>query len=132
MKGEKAFFDTNVLIYAFVDDPRTEIAEALLREGGVVGVQNLNEFAATACRKLRMSWPKVLEALRAIRVLCRQIEPLTVETHEAALRIAERYRYHIYDALVIAAAQQASCKTLYSEDMNSGQSIDGLTITNPF
>jgi predicted nucleic acid-binding protein len=132
MKGEKVFFDTNVLIYAFVDDPRTEIAEALLREGGIVGVQNLNEFAATAYRKLRMSWPKVLEALRDIRVFCRHIEPLTIETHEAALKIAERYRYHIYDALVIAAAQQASCSTLYSEDMNSGQAIDGLTIRNPF
>jgi len=132
MRGEAAFFDTNVLIYAFVDDPRAQVAENLLRERGVTGVQNLNEFAAVALRKIRMPWEKVLEALTDIRIFCRRVEPVTLETHEAALRIAERYRYHIFDALVIAAAQQASCSTLYSENMRSGQSIEGLTISNPF
>ena len=41
-------------------------------------------------------------------------------------------KYHIYDAPVIAAALEASCSTLYSEDMHDGQVIDGLTIRNPF
>jgi predicted nucleic acid-binding protein len=44
----------------------------------------------------------------------------------------ERYGYYIYDALVIAAALEASCRTLYSEDMRDGQVIEGLTIRNPF
>lgn len=134
MRGEdRAFFDTNVLIYAFAkDDPRADAAQALLARGGVVGVQTLNEFVSVAVRKLRMPWPEVLDALGAIRVLCATCIPLTIETHDLALRLSSRYRYHIYDSLVIAAALQASCHTLYSEDMRDGQSIEGLTIRNPF
>jgi predicted nucleic acid-binding protein len=49
MKGDAAFFDTNVIVYAFAkDDHRTEIAETLLAGGGVIGVQILNEFVAVA------------------------------------------------------------------------------------
>ena len=133
MKGDSAFFDTNVLIYAFAEnDARAEIAEGLLALGGMVGVQTLNEFVAVAVRKLAMPWADVLEALAAIRMLCPSPVPLTVRTHESALRIAERYGYHIYDSLVIAAALEARCNTLFSEDMNDGQVIDGLTIRNPF
>jgi predicted nucleic acid-binding protein len=133
MRGRRAFFDTDVLIYAFAaGDPRTEISEALLTAGGVVGVQTLNEFVAVAVRKLVMPWKEVLEALKAIRALCPSPVPVTIRTHETALRLAGRYGYHIYDALVIAAALEASCGTLYSEDMRDGQQIEGLTIRNPF
>jgi predicted nucleic acid-binding protein len=133
MKGETAFFDTNVLIYAFAkDDPRTEIADRLLAKGGVVGVQALNEFVAVAVRKLGMSWEEVLEALTALRILFPPPIPITVQTHEAALGIAGRYGYHIYDSLVIAAALEARCNILLSEDLNDGQVIEGLTIRNPF
>jgi predicted nucleic acid-binding protein len=131
--NDKAFFDTNVLIYAFAqNDPRAEPAEALLAAGGIVSVQVLNEFVAVATRKLGMPWKDVLEALSAIRVLCPAPLPLTVETHEAALGIAAKYRYHIYDALVIAAALESACATLYSEDLHDGQTIDRLAIRNPF
>ena len=133
MRGDKAFFDTNVLIYAFAkDDSRTETAETLLALGGVVGVQTLNEFVAVAVRKLAMPWDEVLEALNAIRILCPSPLPITIETHDTALQISARHRYHIYDSLVIAAALKASCRKLYSEDMHDGHVIDGLTIRNPF
>lgn len=133
MKGDRAFFDTNVLLYAFAkDDRRTEIALSLLAGGGVVGVQALNEFVAVAVRKLAMSWEELLEALSALRTLCPSPVPLTVETHDRALGIARRYGYHIYDSLVIAAALEAHCHTLFSEDMNDGQTIEGLTIRDPF
>jgi predicted nucleic acid-binding protein len=133
MRGDKVFFDTNVLIYAFAkDDLRAETAETLLAGGGVVGVQTLNEFVAVAVRKFAMPWDEVLDALSAIRVLCPSPVPVLMETHDAALRIVRRYGYHIYDALVIAAALEASCNTLYSEDMHDGQVIEGLTIRNPF
>ena len=133
MKGDRAFFDTNVLIYAFAKDARrTKIAETLLTGGGVVGVQTLNEFVAVAVRKLAMPWEEVLEALSAIRVLFPSPVPLTVQTHDAALRIARRYGYHIYDSLVIAAALEARCNTLFSEDMKDGQAVEGLTIRDPF
>jgi predicted nucleic acid-binding protein len=131
--NDKPFFDTNVLLYAFrEDDKRNETARALLGQGGLTGVQALNEFTAVARRKLGMSWTDISQALAAIRILCPSPVPLTLETHENALRIAERYGYHVYDSLVIAAALKASCSLIYSEDMHDGQVIDSLTIRNPF
>jgi predicted nucleic acid-binding protein len=130
----KAFFDTNVLIYAVAeDDPRNTQAEELLASGGVLSVQILNEFASVARRKILMSWSDVTEALKAFRVLCPSPLPITIEMHEAALRIAEEHGYNIYGALVVSAALEAGCTTLYSEDFHDGQTIDGkLTIRNPF
>lgn len=133
MKGNRAFFDTNVVVYAFAeDDPRAAVAESLLAGGGVVSVQTLNEFVAVAKRRLGMSWSDLVPALNAIRALCPSPVPVDVETHEMALEIAQQYGYHIYDSLIIAAALGASCQTLYSEDMHDGQVIAGLTICNPF
>ncbi len=130
----RGFFDTNVLVYLVgQQDERTALAEALVAGGGVVSVQVLNELAAVARRKLGLNWEEVGEALAALRVLCPSPVPLTIETHEAGLRIAAQYQLHIYDALVVAAALEARCTTLYSEDLQDGQVIDGcLTIRNPF
>jgi len=130
----KVFFDTNVLIYAVAqDDPRSRSAEELLASGGVLSVQILNEFASVARRKILMPWTDVMEALNAFRVLCPSPLPITIELHEAALKIAEKHGYNIYDALVVSAALEAGCTTLYSEDLQDGQTIDGqLTIRNPF
>ena len=130
----KAFFDTNVLLYAVAEnDPRSAQAEELLAAGGVLSVQILNEFVSVARRKILMSWSDVTEALDAFRVLCPSPLPITMEIHEAALKIADKHVYNIYDALVIAAALEAGCATLYSEDLQDGQIIDQkLTIRNPF
>lgn len=131
--SDSVFFDTTILIYAVSDgDERMEIAERLLASGGTLSVQVLNEFAAVARRKLKMSWSEIAEALDAARVLCGPATPLTVEVHEAALRIAARYGYQIYDSLILAAALEAGCDVLYSEEMQDGQKIDSLTIRNPF
>jgi predicted nucleic acid-binding protein len=131
----KPFFDTNILVYAFreeEEDPRCEVARILLAAGGQVGVQGLNELVAVLRRKLKFSWLEVSDALLAVRSLCPSIVPLTVATHEAALAIAQRYQYHIFDSLIIAAAIEAGCRMLYSEDMSDGQVIENLTIRNPF
>jgi predicted nucleic acid-binding protein len=130
----KAFFDTNVLVYAVAEnDLRSAQAEELLASGGVLSVQVLNEFVSVARRKILMSWKDVREALDAFRILCPSPLPITIEMHEAALRIAEKHGYNIYDALVVAAALEAECATLFSEDLHDGQMIDGqLTIRNPF
>lgn len=129
----RPFFDTTVLIYAVSrDDPGAEIAEELLSRGGSISVQVLNEFAAVARRKLAMPWDEIAEALGAIRALCKPVVPLSTELHEEGLRLAARYGYHIYDALVLAAAIEADCDVLYSEDMQDRQRIGRLTIHNPF
>ena len=132
MSGE-FFFDTTVLIYAVArNDPRAATAEELLAKGGTVSIQVLNEFVAVARRKLRMPWEEVVEALAAIRVLCAAPVAITIATHDAALRIAQRYEFHLYDSLIVAAAIEAGCTTLYSEDLQHGQTIGPVTIRNPF
>lgn len=133
MSGADEFFDTNVVLYLLSADPgKADRAEELLAGGGTISVQVLNEFVAVAVRKLRVSWADVREVIEQVRAVCR-VEPMTVETHERALHIAERYGLSIYDALIVSAALLAGCKTLYSEDMQDGQLLDRqLTIRNPF
>jgi predicted nucleic acid-binding protein len=131
--SDRPFFDTTILIYAVSDeDPRTAAAEELLSAGGCISVQVLNEFAAVAHRKFKMSWPEVGDALTAFRTLCEPVTPLTVEVHENALELAAQYKYNIYDALILSAALDAGCNLLFSEDMQHGQKIRSLTIRNPF
>jgi predicted nucleic acid-binding protein len=129
----EAFFDSNIAVYAFGDEGhRTEVAEQLMRSGGCISVQVLNEFAYVARRKLKMQWYEVRLALVAIRKMCSEPSPITSELHDIAVGIAERYGYRIYDALIIASAAEAGCRRLYSEDMANGQTIEGVRIVNPF
>jgi predicted nucleic acid-binding protein len=132
--SDKAFFDTNVLVYVVGQQhERTAKAEALIANGGVVSVQVLNELASVSRRKLAMSWEDIGDALAAIRVLCPSPMPLTAGTHEAGLRIAQKYGFQFYDALIAAAALEAGCATLYSEDFPDGQLIEGrVTVRNPW
>ena len=96
----EAFFDTNVVLHLLSEDPaKADRAEALFVAGGVVGVQVLNEAAAVARRKLGMAWPEIREVLATVRAVCR-VEPLTLATHTHGLAIAERYGFHVYDALI--------------------------------
>jgi len=133
MNGGENFFDTNVVLYLLsADVAKANRAEELIDLGGTLSVQVLNEFVAVASRKLRMPWSEIRDVLSQIRRVC-AIEPITLETHDRALHIAERYGLSIYDALIVAAALLADCKTLHSEDMQDGQVIEGtLRIRNPF
>lgn len=129
-----AFFDTNVFVYAIVqDDRRSQQAEDLIAEGGTVSVQVINEFVDVVRRKAKMPWNEVRFAIENIKALCPDPLPITIDTHQEALAIAEKYGYRIYDALIVASALEARCTILYSEDMQDGQVIDRrLTIRNPF
>jgi predicted nucleic acid-binding protein len=133
MSGGEDFFDTNVVLYLLsADTAKADRAEELLAIGGTISVQVLNEFVAVASRKLHMSWIEIREVLSQVRAVC-AVEPMTIDTHERALRLAERYGISIYDALIVSAALLANCKTLHSEDMQDGQVIERqLTIRNPF
>ena len=80
-----------------------------------------------------MSWAEVTEALAAIRILCPSQIPITTAMHDAAVRLTGKHGFHIYDALIVAAALEGDCATLYTEDLQSGQIIDGrLAIHDPF
>jgi predicted nucleic acid-binding protein len=132
--SRRAFLDTNILIYAAAQqDLRTPAARDLLRQRCTISVQVLNEFTAVAHRKLGRGWREIGIALNAIRALCQPPVPITLDTHQHALLIAERTGYRFYDSLILASALRARCDTVFSEDMADGQRIENaLTIVNPF
>jgi predicted nucleic acid-binding protein len=130
---DKAFLDTNILVYAFsLNDSRKKVAERLIVEGCTIGIQTLNEFINVERHKLKVSWSGILDWLRIIKKLCPPPIPLKAATHNRGLQIAQATGYHIYDSLMLAAALEASCTVFYSEDMHDGQTIENLTIRNPF
>jgi predicted nucleic acid-binding protein len=133
MSAAERFFDTNILLYLLSgDDVKANRAEEELEAGGVISVQVLNEFAAVASRKLRMSVAEIREALAAIRAVCRVV-PVSEETHDRGLQIIERYGLSVYDAMTVASALLAGCDTILSEDMQDGLILDGRAeIRNPF
>lgn len=133
MKAGKPFFDTNVIIYAFQKGASHQpTALDLLAEGGVTSVQVLNEFASVARRKLDFTWAEIEEAVASIRVLLPDPAALQVQTHVRAIRLAQRFGFSIHDGLIAATALETGCRVLYTEDMQSGQKIEGLTVRNPF
>ncbi|MDV7271859.1 PIN domain-containing protein [Thioclava sp. A2] len=126
------FFDTNVILYLLDDGPKSDVAARLLHTGGVISVQVLNETLVNCLRKAHMSWSEAGEFLDGVRQLC-LIAPLDAGTHDIGRAIGARYLLSVYDAMIIAAALQAGCETLYSEDMQHGLKIEGqLRIVNPF
>lgn len=127
-----AFFDTNVLIYAISSDPRRANADLVLREGGVISVQVLNEFANVCRRKLGQDWPRIEAALTTFRDIFDDILPLTLETHAIAIALSSNDGLSFYDALIVAAALEAGCDKLYSEDLQQGRKFGELVIINPF
>lgn len=128
-----SFFDTNVLVYAASSNERKAYqADALLAAGGVTSVQVLNEFVSVTHGKLKRSLADAQAYLTAVRHLVRVV-PVTIEVHDVGMSLAAKHHLHIYDAMIVAAALHANCRTLYSEDMHDGLLIDGrLRVTNPF
>jgi predicted nucleic acid-binding protein len=133
------FVDANVLLYAYdaSETVKQPVAQAVL-EGlwhartGVVSTQILQEFYAVATSKLKQpmrparvreivalysAWPVVL------------IEPPLILT---ASHVAEKHRLSFWDALIIEAARAGGAVRLLTEDLNDGQSIEGIRIENPF
>ena len=128
-----SFFDTNVLLYLASGDPvKADRAERLVAEGGTISVQVLNEIANVARRKMRMSWKETNGFLAMVRGLL-PVVPMTIETHEAGIALAERYGFSTYDAMIAASAMLSGCDTLWSEDLQHDMTVnDRLRIINPF
>lgn len=128
-----SFFDTNVLAYlASSDAAKADQAEMALASGGSISVQVLNELANVARRRMGMPWSELRAFLAAIRGVL-TVRPLTLETHETGLALSERYGFSIYDSMIVAAAIEAGCDTLWSEDMQHGMLLaEGLRIVSPF
>lgn len=138
--GGRYFLDTNVLVYTF--DPsapeKQAWATALVRDAvvdglGIISFQVIQEWLNLALRK----FARPLSTSDAHRYLEEVLQPLcevypSADLYHSALDLQQRWRYSFYDSLILAAALQAQCHTLYSEDLQAGQQIGELTIVDPF
>ncbi|MCC7059019.1 MAG: PIN domain-containing protein [Burkholderiaceae bacterium] len=135
----RAFFDTNVLVYLFDADAvdKQRLARSLLQREAdagraTVSTQVLQEFFVTVTRKL--GTPLGTEnAERAVRRLAElSVVPVDTALVLAGIGLSRRLRISLWDALIVGAALQSGSTVLYTEDLQHGQRIDGLTVANPF
>lgn len=129
---DRIFLDTNILVYALLDEgTKQQTALQLLQSGCVISIQVLNEFTQVARKKAKLEWQEIADLSSAIQTLT-EIITLDENIHNLGLTIANKYGYSFYDSLIIAAALEAECNLLFSEDMQHGQQIETLIIRNPF
>jgi len=127
------FVDTHIVLYSLSDDvAKRRRALAILVDRPILSLQVLNEAANVMRRKLGFAIPAIREVVLRWMGESR-LHPLAPSTLLSALDVAQRYGFSHYDSLIVAAALEAGCATLYSEDLQNGQVIDQrLTIINPF
>jgi predicted nucleic acid-binding protein len=133
----KVFIDTNVLVYAQDSGQwrkrarsRALIEELVHSGDGVISTQVLQEFYVASTRKLGvapLAAKAVLKTFAAFETV--QVSPELI--HEA-VDCSILNELSFWDALIIAAASAAGCVVLYSEDLNTGQTILGVKVENPF
>lgn len=129
---DRTFVDTNILVYALLDDShKQQTALNLLQSGCVISTQVLNEFTNVARKKAKLEWQEIHELSNAIQTLA-EIIAVDLATHNRALTIAASDGYSFYDSLIIAAASESKCNLVLSEDMQHSHKISDLTIINPF
>ena len=138
--SDRYFLDTNVFVYSFDDTApgKRRIADGMIAAAGADGAgaisfQVIQEFCHVAIRKFAP--PPTLVDLR--RYVTTVLAPLcqvhsSIELYRQALAVREQTGYSFYDSLILAAAAAAGCETLYTEDLDPGRSIAGVTIANPF
>lgn len=134
------FIDTNLFIYQLeaLDERKCAIAGTIIRQGietgnACISFQVVQECLNTVLRKAEI--PLNDDATRAYfeTVLAPLYRiPASLALYQRGLDIHIRYRYSFYDSLIIAAALEAECSILFSEDLQHGQRIERLTIENPF
>jgi predicted nucleic acid-binding protein len=136
MSGD--FLDSNVILYAFDEDQRKyEIARRVLEQAlageACISFQIVQEVLNVLSRRADSSprGGQPGDVLRDMLMPLWRVMP-SLGLYEQALSIQGRYGYSFYDSLVIAAALEAGCSRLLSEDLHDGQRIEGLTIVNPF
>lgn len=134
------FLDTNVFIYSLerLDERKADKADRLIETGiatgnATISFQVVQEFLNTAIRKAEVSLTtdEMKMYLNSVLTPLYRVQPSRM-LYQNALEIQGRFRFSFYDSLIIAAALEANCIILFSEDMQHGQKIEGLTIENPF
>ena len=132
------FLDTNIFVYLFdeTDDDKRERAERLVQqalenETDCISYQVVQETINVITRKLNATPEKARQISERVLIPLWRVNP-TRTLYQRGLDLQTRYRLSFYDSLIVASALAAGCKTLYSEDMQHGQHIEGVSITNPF
>jgi predicted nucleic acid-binding protein len=133
----KIFLDSNLLVYAQdkaaakkQKRSREVIAELGVSGDGVISTQVMQEFYVAATRKLGIDALAAKNVLKTFSIF--ETIQITPELIQDAIDCSILNVLSFWDALVVAAAAAAHCTTVYSEDLNSGQTILGVTIANPF
>jgi len=132
------FLDTNVLLYGYdvTHAGKQRVARDLIRKAllgeMVISSQVLAEFASTLLHKLSPhARPKdviaLLDALGPIKLIATD-----GDTVRRAVEARDEYGLHLYDGMIVAAAERAGCKRIWSEDLNAGQKYFGIVVENPF
>ncbi len=104
----------------------------MIADRGSIGVKLLNEFTNVVRRKLHWDWQQIEASLEVIEELLGAARPLTASLHAQAVILARDFQLSFYDALIVAAAQDAGCELLCSEDLQDGRKFGTLTVENPF
>lgn len=134
---EKFFIDTNILIYTIDNHypKKKKICRKLLAKlfednSGIISTQVLQEFYYIAVNKLKSDPMIIKELLKSFE----DFEIIQVNTTiiHNAIDCSVANKISFWDALIISAAESANCNKLFSEDLNSGQIINGVEIVNPF
>lgn len=136
---DKYFIDTNVLVYTFDEDVRKRrraqdlVGEALDSRMGVISTQVVQEFLSVATRKFSKTLSHEDAELYFDKVLSPLCEVFpSLDLFSEALNLHKKIGYSYYDSLIVAAAAQARCGILYSEDLQDGRKWQGVKIVNPF
>jgi len=137
--SDKVFLDANILVYAHDKDAgeKHSTAVEIVRDlwekrTGVLSNQVLQEFYVSVTRKIMKPISKS-QAREIIRTyICWSMSAITPVSIIRATEIEEKHRISFWDALVIVAAYEAKCERILTEDLNSGQIIEGVLIENPF
>ncbi|MFP4346464.1 MAG: PIN domain-containing protein [Anaerolineales bacterium] len=138
MSDKSIFIDTNVFVYAKLKTDaakqKHQLAVERLRTLGapaVVSTQVFVEFASVLLKN-QIAEEQVRQAVQDIATDS-HVTPVTLNTVERAWNLKLRYRYSYWDSLILAAALEAECTLLWTEDLQHGQVIlDVLTVENPF
>ena len=132
------FLDSNILIYLFdeTDPTKCQRAEKLVRDSlinmtGCISYQVVQETLNILLRRLNVSTQSAMQLLDDILIPIWRINP-TPSLYRSGLEVQSRYGFSYYDSLIVAAALQAGCTRLYTEDLQHGQQIQQLTIVDPF
>jgi predicted nucleic acid-binding protein len=136
----ECFIDTNLFIYQLEasDERKSATADRIIRKGietrnACISFQVVQECLNTVLRKaeIPLTTDETKQYLDNVLAPLYRV-PASLLLYRRALDLQTRYRYGFYDSLVIAAALDAGCSRLYSEVLQDGQRIEGLTIKNPF